>query len=248
MLLGNPSFKRRDLRSNKPTNENIYRLTLEIGFFFRIDYDDKRKMIKFPHKLRTELIHKFPEDVELNDNVAIARQSKRKIRLDIICGKMFLTNIVTGRQCFHRFEFNVKEGIINTSLLTLQYVDAQKMLVRYINTESTKLLSLICGTLFQMGYSRERANELAIQFEKVPFSIKEAIMLNFIAINNYLGRSLKYSILYDGTCSSEIKNTTSPGLADFFCLLSEYIYKDARIDENMGLIKFLDLHLKEIGK
>jgi hypothetical protein len=109
-------------------------------------------------------------------------------------------------------------------------------------------LNLLCAVLYQTGYSEHTTIENAVLFKNVEQHIKEAILLNFLGITNFIVHQTKYSILFDRPKKSEKKeNKYSLGLAENMYMLSKKGYGDSQQMENANLFKFFDMLVKELA-
>jgi len=228
-------------------NENIYHLTRELDFFFRIHYDDEKAFSAFFPETRKQLTQKFPEDLPQDPEIRAALKLKRHIRLNVEFGKNLIPDLHYGRQRFPGYTFVITDGIAQTSLTALQFSEAQKVIGQYHENESDRLLSLLCGILYQCGYTEEIAVDLAMQMAPIESGIKQAVLLNFLAITNFIVHRTKYSILFDRPKKSKKDHKYSLGLADNMYMLSKRGYGDSRQMENAGLFKFFDLLIKELA-
>ena len=235
------------MRNKGYLNENVYRLSRELDFFFRIEYDDKKAFSAFSSELRKQLVSKFPEDLPESPEIRVAIKLKKTIKLNVEFGKNIILDIYRGRQRFPGYTFVIMDGIAQTSLTAMQFSEAQKIVAQYGQNESTQLLSLLCGILYQVGYTEEIALDLAKQFSSVQHTVKEAVLLNFLAITNFIVHQTRYSILFDRPKKSKKENKYSLGLADNMYMLSKRGYGDSKQMENAGLFKFFDLLIKELA-
>ena len=72
--------------------------------------------------------------------------------------------------------------------------------------------------------------------------IKQAILMNYMAIHIFLSQKTKYAILFSGT-GTDKKGKITLGFHDSIYSLIKAGYGDV---EKMNLVKFLDLMLKEL--
>jgi len=238
----------RRIRTGGHMQENIYRLSRELNFFYFIDYDDKKAFSAFPAELRKQLIQQFPEDfLNQTPEVRAADKLKKTIRLNIEFGKNMLPVIKNGRQSFTGYTFTITDSIAQTSLTALQFSEAQKVVAQYNQNQSSQLLNLLCGMLYQVGYTEETAISLQNQFASVNNNVKIAILLNFLAITNFIVHQTKYAILFDRPKKSKKEQKYSLGLAENMYMLSKKGYGDSRQMENASLFKFFDLLIKELS-
>lgn len=227
-------------------NENIYRLSREIHFFFRYEYDPK-SFSAFSPEMRKLLIHTSPDDLPETPESRAAIKLKRNVKIEAEFGKNLIPHIRLGRQKYTGYTFDIVDGIAQTTLSALQYSEAQKVIGQYYEKESAELLNLLCGILYQTIYRENIAIDLARQFKGVEHKIKEAVLLNFLAITNFIVHRTKYSILFDRPKKAKKEQKYSLGLADNMYMLSKKGYGDSRQMEDAGLFKFFDLLIKELG-
>jgi len=235
------------IRTGGHMDENIYHLSRELDFFFRIEYEDEKAFSAFSPKLRQQLLKKFPEDLEQLPEVRVAARLKKHIHLNVEFGKNILPEVKKGRMSLPGYKFVIIDNIAQTSLTALQYAEAQKVVSQYNQNESSALLDLLCGILYQDNYSEEIALELDKQFAGINSDIKEAVLLNFLAITNFIVHRTKYAILFDRPKKSTKQHKYSLGLSENMYMLSKKGYGDSKQMENAGLFKFFDLLIKEMS-
>lgn len=246
MLLIGLDIKR--VRTGGHMDENIYKLSRELNFFFRIKYEDQKAFKAFSPEKQQLLIKNFPEDLEQDPEVRVAVRLKKHIELNIEFGSNIIRTVRQGRNKLNAYTFEVTDGIAQTSLTALQYSEAQKVISLYSQNQSDQLLNLLCGILFQNGYKEETAVELSKQYKGIDHEIKDAVLMNFLAITNFIVHQTKYSILFDRPKrSGKGSNKYSLGLADNLYMLSKKGYGDSKQMEDAGLFKFLDMLIKEMA-
>lgn len=237
----------RRFRTGGNLDENVYHLTRELHFFFRIEYEDQKTFAAFSPEMHNQLLYTFPEELPETPESRIAIKLKKNIKLNVEFGKNLVPHLRYGRQKFTGYTFEIIDGIAQTSLTALQFAEAQKVVGQYHQKESSQLLSLLCGILFQQGYKEEIAIDLAKQIKCIDQRTKEAVLMNFLAITNFIVHQTRYSILFDRPKKSKKDQKYSLGLADNMYMLSKRGYGDTRQMENAGLFKFFDLLIKELA-
>ncbi len=248
LLLCGIDISRMRIKGNEDRlNENIYQLTRELDFFFRIEYENEKAFAQFSPEMRRQLSRKFPEDLPESPETRVASKLKKHIRINIEFPANLIPDIRFGRQRFPGYTFIVVDGIAQTSLTALQFAEAQKISSQYWQNESGQLLNMLCGILYQCGYSEPTAMELSERMQPVPRHIKEAILLNFSAITNFIVHSTKYSILFERPRKSKKNGKYSLGLVENMYSLSKRGYGDSHLMENANLFKFFDLVIKEMA-
>ena len=231
--------------------ENIYRLTREISFFYRIVYEDEKKFSALSSALQQQLKTMFPSDLPETPETRVAAKMKRHIVIYAEFGKNIIPSLKIGRTKYTGYTFNITDGLATTSLTALQFAEAQKVVQQYAQTQSNELLNLLCSILYSPVaglYSENHSAAYALQFKKVANEVKESILLNFCAIINFIVHKTKYSILFlrpQGK-KEEKKKTYSLGLVDNMYMLSKKGYGDSLQMENSNLFKFFDLLIKEL--
>lgn len=227
--------------------ENIYMLSREVNFFYKIQYENQKSFASLSAETRSQLLHSFPEELPETPEIRAAIKMKKQVVIDMEFGKNILQQICHGRQRYPGYLFTTADGIAHTSLTALQFSEAQKIIAQYANTESDQLLDLLCGILYQPGpYSESLARERAQVYSKLPREVKLAVLLNFCALTNYIVHRTKYAILFEGNRKTKKAGLYSLGLADNIYMLSKKGYGDSLVMENSNLFKFLDLLLKEL--
>jgi hypothetical protein len=225
--------------------ENIYHLSLKVNFFFWIDYEDKKAFARLPRKLQGELLKNFPEDIITDpDELDPINSLKRQIRIDLEIKKNLMPEMIHGRYHYPGYTFEIINDIPRTSLSARQFSEAHRILSQYLQNESEDLLSMLCATLYQKEYSAETTKNLTKYFLRVSYSIKDAVILNFIGINNFIARRTKYSVLFEPSVKSI--TDTSFGFESNICLLSWFLFEGNRPIENVNLFRFLDELINEL--
>lgn len=261
--------RRINLKKSGNLNENVYHLSRQMNFFYKIVYEDKKAFSAISAKYKKQLENTFPEDLPQDPEIRAAAKLKKQITVSAEFAKNLVPELKIGRTRYVGYQFNIIEGLATTTLTALQFSEAQKVVQQYAKTESHDLLNLLCSILyspFEKGgrgdlspsgggaggglYSESQSIAHSIQFKKVDTATKEAILLNFCAITNFIVHQTKYSILF---CGPESKKETkkskkySLGLADNMYMLSKKGYGDSIQMENSNLFKFLDLLIKELA-
>lgn len=237
----------RRIKTGGHMDENIYRLSRELDFFFRIEYEDQKAFKALSPEIRKQLSRKFPEDLEQVPEVRAAAKLKKHARLHAEFGKNFIPVIQHGRQKLTGYAFDIIDGIAQTSLTAIQFTEAQKIVTQYNENHSSRLLDLFCGILYQQAYTEEAALNLANQFHSINQEIKEAVLLNFLGITNFIIHQTRYAILFERPKKATKSGKYSLGLADNMYMLSKKGYGDSRQMENTGLFKFFDMLIKEMA-
>ena len=223
-------------------SENVYRAASMIGFFFKWVYENKKSFANFSKELQGQLTHTDPEDLPDNVNVRAARKMKRYMEVDAVFARNLVPGI-PGFKTLKAYRFILEDNFLDTSLTAAQYVDAYSVFENWAEENESKTLDLMCAILYQdKDYSSKRAYESIEVVRRIPIEIKQAILLNYMAIHVFLSQRTKYTILFSGT-GTDKKGKITLGFHDSIYSLIKAGYGDV---EKMNLVKFLDLMLKEL--
>jgi len=223
-------------------SENVYRAASMINFFFKWVYTNKKSFANFPTELQEQLTHADPEDLPDSVDVRAARKMKRYLEVDAVFARNLVTKI-PGIHSMKAYRFTLEDDFLDTSLTAAQYVDAYSVWESWSERNDSKTLDLLCAILYQeKNYSSERAHNRLELAGTISMKIKQAIVLNFMAIHVFFSQRTKYAILFSGT-ESDKKGKISLGFHDSIYSLIKAGYGDV---EKMDLVKFLDLMLKEL--
>lgn len=221
--------------------ENVYRATEKINFFIKYVYSNKMAFDKLDLELK-ELVSKTdPELLEDTAEIRAIRKLKRSIEIDMVFPYNLIPKLPGTK--FKGYQFELKEDFLHTSFTAAQYVDAYSVFEQWSKTNSNETLNLMFGILFQdKSYSEEVAHKNQEKIRKIPYDVKYAVMINFMAIHLFLAHRTKYAILFSGS-GSDKAGKISLGFHDSIYSLAKTGYGEV---EKMNLVKFLDLMLKEL--
>lgn len=223
-------------------SENVYRAASMINFFFKWVYHNKKSFATLPRELQEQLTHTDPDDLPDSLNVRAARKMKRHMEVNALFARN-LVPVIPGVKSMKGYRFTLEHDFLDTSLTAAQYVDAYSVFETWAEKNETKTLDLLCGILYQQkDYSSEIAYNRQELARRIPIQIKQAILMNYMAIHIFLSQKTKYAILFSGT-GTDKKGKITLGFHDSIYSLIKAGYGDV---EKMNLVKFLDLMLKEL--
>jgi len=224
-------------------SENVYRACRMISFFFKWRYQNEKSFAGFAPELQQELLHTDPEDMEPTPEVRVARKMKRYMEVDACFARNLVPDIRVNRK-ISAYRLILEKNILNTSFTAAQYVDAYSVFENWSKDGSMDSLDLLVAILYQeKDYSADRAHENSkIIRWRFPENLKRAILLNYMAIHVFMSSRTKYAILFSGT-ETDRKGKITLGFHDSIYSLIKAGYGDV---EEMNLVKFLDLMLKEL--
>lgn len=222
--------------------ENVYRAASMINFFFKYEYKNTKSFRSFPKELQEQLLHTDPENLPDDVNVRAARKMKRFLEVEAVFGRNLVTEL-PGIHSMKAYRFKIENEFVDTSLTAAQYVDAYAVFESWSRENEVKKLDLLCAILYQeKNYSGEVAHQRVELARTIPPEIKTAIVLNYMAIHLFFAQRTKYAILFTGT-ETDKTGKISLGFHNSIYSLIKAGYGEV---EKVGLIKFLDLMLKEL--
>lgn len=220
---------------------NVYKAAVQLNFFFKYVYEDQKAFGKLSPELRARLTKNDPNDLPNEPDIRAARKMKRHIEVNAIFAKNLIPKLPKTK--LNGYTFDLEKEFLNTSFTAAQYVDAYAVFEVWSKKNNESSLDLMCAILYQdQNYSSEKAHKLVPHVQHLSLQVKWAVMLNYMAIHLYLAQRTKYSILFGGSGSSQ-KGKISLGFHDSIYSLIKSGYGKV---EEMNLVKFLDLMLKEL--
>ncbi|MFH0757332.1 MAG: hypothetical protein V2B15_08605 [Bacteroidota bacterium] len=223
-------------------SENVYRACTHINFFFKWKYQNEKAFAGFPAELQKELLRTDPDDMETTQDVRVARKMKRHMEIDAAFARNLVPSL-PGNRRINAYRFVLEENFLDTSMTAAQYVDAYSVFETWSRDGKPEAMDLLVATLYQdKNYSSEMAHRNKDLVKRYPEDIKRAIVLNYMAIHVFLSQRTKYAILFSGTGSDKSGKITL-GFHDSIYSLIKAGYGDV---EQMNLVKFLELMLKEL--
>lgn len=222
-------------------SENVYRAAVQLNFFFKYVYEDEKAFSNLKPELQAMITKNDPNDLPDDADIKAARKLKRHIEINA----NFALNLIPElpKTKLKGYTFELKKDFLNTSFIAAQYVDAYAVFEIWSTKNDEESLDLMCAILYQdKDYSSERAHKLVELTSQREYLLKYAVMVNYMAIHLFLAQSTKYSILFGGS-GSDKEGKISLGFHDSIYSLIKAGYGKV---EDMNLVKFLDLMLKEL--
>ncbi len=134
-------------------SENVYSISRQINFMFRIQYQNEKSFAALPSETRELLIHNLPE--ELDDNSAemrAARKLKKKVVIDGVFASNLVPEIQTRRARLSGYYFDLTGNLLNSDLQADQFIDATIAFDQFLSTGEEIYLDLLVATLYPEGY------------------------------------------------------------------------------------------------
>ena len=139
-----------------------------------------------------------------------------------------------------------KNGILETDLLTGEYLDSLEYLAAYEQSKDEKYLANATACLYRENrkkYSTFEAQQQAVMFYGLP-EVK-AVWLMMLAWQHYFTTHPIFSVLYSGN-SSETSNKITAGISELIYQFSKEGY--GTIDDlmHMPIVDFLNIRVKSL--
>jgi len=222
-------------------SENVYRAAVQLNFFFKYVYEDKKAFEKLSPDLQELLTRNDPDNLPNEPDIRAARKLKRAMHVNSIFAHNLIPDLPGTK--LKGYRFNLKKNFLDTTLTAAQYVDAYAVFEQWAKSNDEDSLNLMCAILYQKeDYSTEMSHKLVDQLSRVDYNTKFAVMINYIAIHLFMAQKTKYTILFGGS-GSDKAGKISLGFHDSIYSLIKAGYGKV---ESMNLVKFLDLMLKEL--
>ena len=246
-------IKPRRIRSEEKRrlrDENLFRMSQHVDFFFQIIYVNQEKFERFSPEVQERLKKELPEDIESkNPEYRIAARMKKYYDVDAVFLTNLLPEIHMGRQRYPGYSIEMSDEIATTTLKALQFSDAMTVTDRIIEGKED-LLPLLIGILYQRGtYDSHLARERSKTFKNLSETVKQAVFLNFVAVREYIIRHTKYKILFtreESQQKKQKKDKYSNGLVDSIDSLVRMGYGTGEEMEGKDLFRFLDTIIKSM--
>lgn len=177
------------------------------------------EQLDFPYKIREKEDHK-----EVEFRICVNRQMQPKVKQN------------------HGYVFNVDSGMIETSIVSEQYVDAISVMKLYSSDHSDQALDMLVKILYcPLPYSKENMQKVKLhQFSR---NQKLAAYYNFRGLLEWIRRIDKYDIIFN---SAEDKPGRSPiGMEGSLYSLTKAGYGVFRDVCTLDLFTYLDLLLSQ---
>ena len=177
------------------------------------------EQLDFPYKIREKEDHK-----EVEFRICVNRQMQPKVKQN------------------HGYVFNVDSGMIETSIVSEQYVDAISVMKLYSSDHSDQALDMLVKILYcPLPYSKESMQKVKLhQFSR---NRRLAAYYNFRGLLEWIRRIDKYDIIFN---SAEDKPGRSPiGMEGSLYSLTKAGYGVFRDVCTLDLFTYLDLLLSQ---
>lgn len=234
--------------------ENIVRIAHQMTFMLRIEYENAKSFSKLKKDIREKLERYLPEELEETPEIRWAAKSAKSIAPDIVFAKNLIPVIGRRRHTLKGYTFDVTDNILNTSLTTSQFIDAQTVALEIQESGKDSLLNLLVAILYvpyrqnlswPYKYDSQQATQLSKTLGWLDKETKNAIFINFNAIQTFLTTHTKYSILFNSPAAEPVeakpKHTLGLGTVAHSLIKSGY----ADID-NSNLVKFFEIMYSDL--
>lgn len=227
--------------------ENILRIAHQMNFMLRIEYENAKSFGKLKKEIREKLERYLPEELEETPEMRWAAKSAKTIIPDIIFAKNLIPVIGRRRHIFSGYTFDMEDNILTTSLTTSQFINAQLVALEIQETGKESLLNLLVAILYSgksKHYSTLEAGQVAKTLGWLDMETKNAIFINFNAIQTFLTTRTKYSILFNAPDpENAIKPKHTLGLGTVAHSLMKSGYTDI---DNSNLVKFFEIMYSDL--
>lgn len=227
--------------------ENILRIAHQMNFMLRIEYENAKSFGKLKKEIREKLERYLPEELEETPEMRWAAKSAKTIIPDIVFAKNLIPVIGRRRHIFSGYTFDMEDNILTTSLTTSQFINAQLVALEIQETGKESLLNLLVAILYSgksKHYSTLDAGQVAKTLGWLDMETKNAIFINFNAIQTFLTTRTKYSILFNAPDpENAIKPKHTLGLGTVAHSLMKSGYTDI---DNSNLVKFFEIMYSDL--
>jgi len=227
--------------------ENILRIAHQMNFMLRVEYENAKSFGKLKKEIREKLERYLPEELEETPEMRWAAKSAKTIIPDIVFAKNLIPVIGRRRHIFKGYTFDIDDNILTTSLTTSQFINAQMVALEIQETGKESLINMLVAILYSgksKYYSTLEAGQVAKTLGWLDMETKNAIFINFNAIQTFLTTRTKYSILFsapDPAQTTKPKHTLGLGTVAHSLIKSGY----ADID-NSNLVKFFEIMYSDL--
>lgn len=223
--------------------DNLLTILEDFNFFYEIVYPDKKfNNISAPVR---ELLRKTePEKVEAAE-ARFAEKLRWQYVPDLAIRRQLIPKLqISRRQALQGYTFDCT-GITETSITAEQFIDANQAFEQFEETRDPAYLDLLIAILYCHPYSSGKARQLTDSIQTVPMQVKNAILLNYIGILNYLFYQTEYSILFK--TAGKAKKKSKLGMTSILFSMSEKGYGSLKDVAGFNLFTFFDLIYKGIA-
>lgn len=227
--------------------ENILRIAHQMTFMLRVEYENTKSFSKLKKEIREKLERYLPDELEETPEMRWAAKSAKTIIPDIVFAKNLIPVIGRRRHIFNGYTFDMEDNILTTSLTTSQFINAQLVALEIQETGKESLLNLLVAILYSgksKHYSTLEAGQVAKTLGWLDMETKNAIFINFNAIQTFLTTRTKYSILFNAPDpENAIKPKHTLGLGTVAHSLMKSGYTDI---DNSNLVKFFEIMYSDL--
>jgi len=250
-IMGYKPRRIRNYEKQQMRDENFYKISQNLTFFFEIKYEDQKKYVNLAKKTKELLKKHLPEDLEETPEIRVAAKMNRWFEVDGVFSKNLVPQLKIGRKVYKAYTFELMDDIAITSLTAQQFTDAQNIYTQLLRKSNTELFNLFCAVLYQgETYSEDIARKTASVFGKISNKEKQAVLFVFSGIQEFIITRTKYSILF----SREKKNKkakqpkkTGLGFENTIYSLSKAGYGSVKEMQNLPLFETFDLMIKNMA-
>ncbi|MDR1198688.1 MAG: hypothetical protein LBK94_06705 [Prevotellaceae bacterium] len=229
-------------RNRERFHENIYRITRTLNFMFKYQYPEGA-LSEIYTDLQAQLEKTLPSDLPETSEVRYVKKLKRTTLPDFVFSKNILPEIKIDGKKYRGYTFELQGDIIHTTLTAVQYVDANLLYGKYIESRDMSYLDMMVAALYRRN--EDDSIEFAKTAAKLDSVTKQAIFICFQAIQSFLATRTKYAILWNRKPTKD-SNKFSLGLSDCIYSLSSAGYGSLTDMEKMTVTAFFDLMIKNI--
>lgn len=225
--------------------DNLLKLLENFNFFYEIIYSPASKFKNISPKVRQLLRKQEPEKIE-EPEARFAEKLKRSYVPDLsICRQLLPEVRISRRQKLKGYSFDCCR-IPETNMTAEQFIDANQAYEAFEESRDLAYLDLLTAILYCNPYTSEKARALTELIQAVSIELKNAVLLNFLGILNYLFRETQYSVLFSQS-GSKNKKKNRLGISAILFSMSEKGYGSLQEVAGLNLFTFLDLIYKNIS-
>lgn len=227
--------------SNGVLCENIFRMTELFSFPFEYVYSDER-FCNLSEANKERLRKKLPSQLDMSDpEIRIASGFEVHVRFSLCFAAQLLPCLPSDTD-LNGYRFTCSGTLASTDMTARQYVSAMGLLEAL--TPEAEYLDEILSSLLCALYSGDGTDMSRYPAGRIPLIEKVAVMYNFRAVNEWISRIPKYSLLFRRNPSGEGRKSPL-GMEASLYTLSEKGYGDIETVGNMNLFTYLDVLLKQ---
>lgn len=219
--------------------ENMMRIAHQMVFPLRINYENDKAFQKLKKEVRESLTRYLPEELPETPEIRWAARANKTIRPDLVFAKNLIPTIGRRRHKFTGYTFELNDQILITSLTTQQFIDAQMVAAEIHETGNESLLNMLVAILYPGNhYSALQAAQTAKTLAWLDMETKQAIFINFNAIQSFLTTRTKYAILFNEPTTAKAPEKHRLGLGSVAYSLIKSGYTNI---EESNLVKFFEI-------